>query len=524
MFFPEARSPETTLPVTQTKVLFTAGDFPFYTMCSFPSGFVKSIGGLVTSRSVRLLDKLESMPEESDSRDKLWMEIRKEIKTHMKSLCCNAVIGYSETSTICEKLCVLSATGTAVILQSSSGDQTPGGGDGEGECGACHIPYNVHTSPFNMNPQQCAVCDAGYVPDMLLTTIDVLPGVAVNGNGCFIKAQAFRWKRKQTWEASANSIGQLLPFMEYELHQQLSQTLKIRGMNAVVGIRYELCVGETAVCSIISGTAVYLAPLPSPSPIRVRCANQTPDQDGEDKWQMAIQQAHERSKACNKITTPDGNSSTNDLSLSLSNKDALIVDIEDVKDEKRMARSLVSPFADHIFTSSGSHVPGLTGEVNEASHLLTQVCRIEVTPSLSSDKMAKIIDKNLQLLSFKLRNFTRCTLNNIRFRVHMPEEEEMVVVITAVAHLSALAPTVESSLQKRRRFRRFFSSGSNEIRFCEQAEDGPNNMLTFPEGTDTIQGDYCIKNCTCPIIKTPSSPISEPVLTLVFSITRSPLR
>ena len=55
---------------------------------------MKSIGGLVTSRSVRLLDKLESMPEESDSRDKLWMEIRKEIKTHMKSLCCNAVIGY----------------------------------------------------------------------------------------------------------------------------------------------------------------------------------------------------------------------------------------------------------------------------------------------------------------------------------------------------------------------------------------------------------------------------------------------
>ena len=56
--------------------------------------FVSSIGGLVSSRSVRLLDKLESMPEESDSRDKLWLELRKEVRTHMKTLGCNAVIGY----------------------------------------------------------------------------------------------------------------------------------------------------------------------------------------------------------------------------------------------------------------------------------------------------------------------------------------------------------------------------------------------------------------------------------------------
>ena len=56
--------------------------------------FVTNIGGLVSSRSVRLLDKLESMSEESDTRDKLWLELRKEVRTHMKTLGCTAVIGY----------------------------------------------------------------------------------------------------------------------------------------------------------------------------------------------------------------------------------------------------------------------------------------------------------------------------------------------------------------------------------------------------------------------------------------------
>ena len=53
-----------------------------------------NIGGIVTARSVKLLDKLESMPEESDSRDKLWLELRKEIRSHMKTVGCTAVIGY----------------------------------------------------------------------------------------------------------------------------------------------------------------------------------------------------------------------------------------------------------------------------------------------------------------------------------------------------------------------------------------------------------------------------------------------
>lgn len=48
-----------------------------------------------------------------EEREKWWIEIRNEIRSHMKSLSCHAVIGYTETKSIYEDVCVLSATGTA---------------------------------------------------------------------------------------------------------------------------------------------------------------------------------------------------------------------------------------------------------------------------------------------------------------------------------------------------------------------------------------------------------------------------
>ncbi len=53
-------------------------------------------------------------------RDSWWNELREEIKTHARSLDCCHVIGYSETTSISEEgVCVLSATGTAAILDTT---------------------------------------------------------------------------------------------------------------------------------------------------------------------------------------------------------------------------------------------------------------------------------------------------------------------------------------------------------------------------------------------------------------------
>ena len=48
--------------------------------------------------------------------------MRKEIRSHKKTLGCNAVLGYTETAYINDEICVLSACGTAALLKTSETD------------------------------------------------------------------------------------------------------------------------------------------------------------------------------------------------------------------------------------------------------------------------------------------------------------------------------------------------------------------------------------------------------------------
>src|SRR5690242_17725220 len=67
-------------------------------------------GGLVAARAVKLLDTRNA---NTKVRDKWWTEIRTEIKLHAKTMNCTTVLGYIETTTIINDVCVLSAYGTA---------------------------------------------------------------------------------------------------------------------------------------------------------------------------------------------------------------------------------------------------------------------------------------------------------------------------------------------------------------------------------------------------------------------------
>ena len=53
-----------------------------------------------------------------------------------------------------------------------------------------------------------------------------------------------RTKKKAQGEVNATAISNLLPFMEYELHTQLMNKLKLRCMNALFGLRIQISVGE----------------------------------------------------------------------------------------------------------------------------------------------------------------------------------------------------------------------------------------------------------------------------------------
>ena len=51
------------------------------------------------------------------SRDGWWSELRSELRSHASTLGCGHVVGYVESSTIHDDVCVLSVTGTAATVR-----------------------------------------------------------------------------------------------------------------------------------------------------------------------------------------------------------------------------------------------------------------------------------------------------------------------------------------------------------------------------------------------------------------------
>lgn len=90
-------------------------EYPFLTLTKYPSGFIVHFGATVSARSVKLLEKAAEK-DEIETRDSWFNELRMEIRGHAKSLGCNVILGYSESTTIGDDVTVLSATGTAAVI------------------------------------------------------------------------------------------------------------------------------------------------------------------------------------------------------------------------------------------------------------------------------------------------------------------------------------------------------------------------------------------------------------------------
>ncbi|OXU23143.1 hypothetical protein TSAR_015077 [Trichomalopsis sarcophagae] len=97
-------------------------EYPFITMQQYPPGFILHIGGLVSARSVKLLERISNL-EEPEGRDSWWTEIRMEVRSHARALACNVVIGYKEETSISDDVCVLSGFGTAAMINLHSTGQ-----------------------------------------------------------------------------------------------------------------------------------------------------------------------------------------------------------------------------------------------------------------------------------------------------------------------------------------------------------------------------------------------------------------
>ncbi|CAL8263571.1 unnamed protein product [Merluccius merluccius] len=464
--------PLKTLLRQQTQTALEHREFPFFTLTCFPPGFLVHVGGVVSARSVKLLDRIHN-PDEPETRDAWWEEIRQEIKSHAKALACHAVVGYSESTSICEEVCILSASGTAAILNPRymrEGCLDIGSSDHRFDepsppsCGFCHIPYDDLNMPFPAQLTYCYQCRRQKVPDVLFTTIDLPTEAAVTGKGCLIQARLCRLKKKAQGEVNATSISNLLPFMEYELHTQLMNKLKLRSMNALFGLRIQISIGENMLLGLASATGVYLSALPTPGGIQI--AGKASGDLSNEQHVLTIQKRINDTIAKNKemyhINPPElseeaagspipepkqrrlfrsqseSSDELSELDLSHGKKDAFVLEIDDT-DAVEDIHSLLTdaPPPSGFYSCNTEVMPGVYNWTS-GLQMFTSVRVLRLSnANLTNQSLNKIFtdmcENLLKSLYFKLRSMIPCCLCHVNFTVAVPEEELIQVAVTAVA-------------------------------------------------------------------------------------------
>ncbi|PVD33850.1 hypothetical protein C0Q70_05111 [Pomacea canaliculata] len=480
-------------------------EYPFFTMRSYPPGFIVSLGSMVSARSVKLLDKIDN-PEEPETRDMWWNEIRTEIRSHARSMNCHAVLGYTEQTAICDEIIILSASGTAARIsfhigpsgqvgQSSHLLQAPalivpnaavpsvdrqqsserekdkerrltvdialanqlaqmrllaaseGSEKLSSKCSVCHIPYHAHNLPFPINLTLCTICKKRRVPDILFTTIDPPKEIPVVSHGSLVQARVCRAKSKgKGSEATAKDVSDSLPFLEYELHSQLINKLKMRGLNSLFGLKIQICLGETMITALATGTGVFLSPMPQPPlpklSTQVQVATQEENRDLVElqaRINGIVQQHRQRlslemavNQNIHAPVTDESDEEQSDLEMPITSKDTFVLEIDDPKDEilSLILQDSVPPTGFEV--CSTQYPPGippdrLTGHLQ----MFTQMAVIRYLPHINSKlEFGDIFEMLLRRMYFKLRRLAPCVLTDLNFTMEVPDEDEVQVAVT----------------------------------------------------------------------------------------------
>ena len=264
-------------------------------------------GGLVSCRSVKLL---EEGLEEDDIRDNWWTEIRREVRSHARALGCNLIVGYTEDTVIWwveplaryfnlfrrylvafvfrDDVVVLCAAGTAAqgnlsfmldleavgifgppFIPTGSGDQKQRRASSPPPCSLVHLPYSDINLPYNFRTAKCRNCGKSRVPDVMFTTVEPPTGLNLIGRGCLLQAKVLRLKKDLKGESNAKEISDGLPFMEYEIHRQLINKLKVKGMNGLFGLKTKLSVSDRTIVATATATGAYISVMPQPNSPRL---------------------------------------------------------------------------------------------------------------------------------------------------------------------------------------------------------------------------------------------------------------
>jgi len=546
-------------------------DYPFFTITTFPPGYLVHIGGVVSARSVKLLDRILH-PEEPETRDAWWAEIRTEIRSHCRAMGCHAVVGYSESTSISEDVCILSAIGTAARINVNALQEAPqrqtvlsapvsgGVGSGEGtgpqeairtsrqttapimapngsrkdssgaesgssgtsagnerarvckslhvdvqlanqysqrhsaqnvpevpelastvksspsECTLCHVPYDESGVPFPTQLSACSFCRQGKVPGVLFATIEPPDSLPLQGKGCLIQARVCRVKKEWRGELNAKDISDTLPFLEYELHHQLLNKLKLNGMNALFGLQSRVHVGYNVLVAIATATAVNVPSLP-PATIPTLVCKTTSSAEEEAKLaklQAKINDVARRNAAIHGIDfekkkilyDEDGeealpneanhvskrtelHGSHPEINPNEGGKEAYVIEVDDPEDMEAINIMLDDVMsADNVDVCNTEFLPGsspasppisdLLSESQITGQMFASVVRKSIGPNgLTHKQFGDIFSQLMDRLYFKLRHFRPCVFSKLVFDVSVEESELLQIALTGMCNLRA---------------------------------------------------------------------------------------
>ncbi|XP_043252250.1 uncharacterized protein LOC122397259 isoform X1 [Colletes gigas] len=568
---------------TMNQDAFDMLEYPFITMQHYPAGFILHIGGLVSSRSVKLLERISNL-EEPESRDAWWKEVRMEVRSHARALACNVVIGYKEETSICDDVCVLNAYGTAAVINLYNPSQDTDNvfiGKGQSgtvvnpaeverdktqqkpipvkaeksetdtfvpatahqigktrhmseskdhevqfqcKCSLCHLPYNDVSVPFRVNVSKCAICKRARVPDVMFTTIELPENVLMTGRGCIIQATACKTKKDLRGELNAKEISDCLPFLEYELHSLLLNKLKVKGMNAIFGLKLQVSVGERLIIGMAVGTAVFLTALPAPSIPQIASGNSWPKEEQLAKIQKTLVETVKKNREFyrlkpvgdvenGRVTTSDTDESDEDLpdlDFNVGTRDACVLEVDDIEDMDRISLLMDDRPPDDFHVVNTQIIPGLDElEIVRNLQMFTQISRTKIPAGQVASMPSKYFAKLLQSVYFKLRRMIPCALCDMQFKLALPEPDE--IQFTVIGMALGLGDPVKMNKCKKKVISHSMSK--------DQVKKIDDSDMIF--NLDVDHGEISSDNASSIITVNSSTLINTPGLK---SRTRSPLR
>ncbi|XP_031621264.1 C2 domain-containing protein 5 isoform X3 [Contarinia nasturtii] len=466
-------------------------EYPFLTLCKYPCGFILQLGSTVCARSVKLLERVPN-PDEPGERDFWWTELRMEIRSHARALGCNVVLGYTEITSISDDVCVLSAIGTAAVINTQftmSETSKPAsasaailsvtpkdpdhdiakelkhmnvgsqkGSDSDTEtvvvaqaptgCTLCHIPSSKLNLPGKI--KKCAVCKKAKVPEVLLTTIEIPDNLQIVGRGCLIHAQACRYKKDLKSESNAKEISDALPFLEYDLQRLLVNKLKAKGMNAIFGMKITISIGEKMMALIGTGTGVYLPALPPPNIPKIVQGNSWTNVDKINELNRSLEEAVNRNREIYQLkvygdldsvgnplksdVSDESEDDMKDVDVPARNKDICILEIDDVEDLEIISLILEPSAPEGFHVVNTQSLPGLIDlEIARNLQMFTQVWRAKFPTSQKVGTFPKHFLRLLQTIYFKLRSMIPCAICDLKFRLDLPEGDEFQILVNGIA-------------------------------------------------------------------------------------------